>query len=126
MIFSVVRPTGILRFDMVNLERKDDDNKWVLQRGASVTPRSRKPLIGKRVLRMIDDDIRKGKTPRQCLTGSLKDISGDQWLTNLQSKYPDVKTFGDIADGHQEDHEAMFARFKAAWYRRRTKLNINK
>jgi hypothetical protein len=123
LIFSRLRPTGILRFDFTNIERKGTDNRWVQPLSPSATTRTRNPLMSQRVLDIIDDCLRKGKTPMECLTGKLKNISKDPWLERLQFEYDEVHTFNDVADKLQTDHEIMFSRFKAAYYRRKRKLD---
>ncbi len=119
LIFRRLRPIGIVRFEIKSAEYQGTSNKWLPLSSPSEHPRSRNYLMSKRVLNIIGGDIREGKTPKQCLIGKLKNISDDPWLKKLQEEYPDVESFGDIADKQQRGHEEMFIRFKAVFYRLR-------
>jgi hypothetical protein len=78
--------------------------------------------MGEKTLAIIDDCIKRGRTPMQCLLRELKNIARDRWLEDLRNAFPEIRNYGDIADRDNPAHVDMFDRFKKVYYRRRNAL----
>jgi hypothetical protein len=80
---------------------------------------TRRKKMGEKVLAIIDDCIKRERTPMQCLMRELKSIAHDRWLDDLKVDFPEIQTYGDVADRENPAHVDMFDRFKKVYYRRR-------
>ncbi len=85
-------------------------------------PVMRRKKMGEKTLAIIDDCIKRGKTPMQCLLRELKNIAHDRWLDDLRDAFPDICNYGDIANRDNPAHVDAFDRFKKVYYRRRNAL----
>ena len=85
-------------------------------------PATRRKKMGEKTLAIIDDCIKRERTPMQCLMRELKSIAHDRWLDDLQVDFPEIRTYGDVANRENPAHLDIFDRFKKVYYRRRNFL----
>ena len=85
-------------------------------------PVMRRKKMGEKTLAIIDDCIKRGKTPMQCLMRELKNVARDRWLDDLRVTFPEIHNYGDVADRENSAHMDAFDRFKKVYYRRRNAL----
>ena len=83
---------------------------------------TRRKKMGEKILAIIDDCIKRKRTPMECLLRELKNITHDRWLDDLKADFHDIRTYGDVADQEHPAHLDMFDRFKKVYYRRRNFL----
>ena len=84
----------------------------------------RRKKMGEKTLAIIDDCIKRGKTPMQCLMRELKNVARDRWLDDLRVTFPEIHNYGDVADRENSTHIDAFDPFKKVYYRRRNTLRL--
>jgi len=85
-------------------------------------PATRRKKMDEKILAIIDDCIKRERTPMECLLRELRSIAHDRWLDDLKADFPGIRTYGDVADQEHPAHLDMFDRFKKVYYRRRNFL----
>lgn len=75
-------------------------------------PVMRRKKMGEKTLAIIDDCIKRGKAPMQCLMRELKNVARDRWLDDLRVTFPEIHNYGDVADRDNSAHIDAFDRFK--------------
>ena len=85
-------------------------------------PQERRKKMNELTLSIIDACIQRGRSPMECLLKDLRSISKDRWLDDLRDTFPEIRSFGDVADRGNPAHVDMFDRFKKVYYRRRNEL----